>query len=107
MNKFLNNYLHDLKDANPELEIIEAGSAFWNKINEHSNMLNRYDIYWPLEMNDAEIDENDEEDISSGLVFNIDTWDWRKKSPDEIENTKDDDNIVKYDIENELFINFK
>ena len=63
-------------------------------------------MYWPLENNEFEAYEIDD-DISWGLVYPVDTWDWRIKSPDEIENTKDEDHIVKYEIENEMMITFK
>jgi len=36
----------------------------------------------------------------------MDNPEWRLKSPDEIENTVEEDQIVKFDIENELEINF-
>lgn len=62
---------------------------------------------WPLENRELDQDYKEEDSMSSGLVYHIDTWDWRLKSPDEINNTKDEDHIVKYDIENDLVINFK
>ncbi len=103
---FINNYIQDLKEFNPELEIEIKGEEFWNEINEHSNLLSQYEMYWPLENNEFEDYEIDD-DISWGLVYPVDTWDWRIKSPDEIENTKDEDHIVKYEIENEMMITFK
>lgn len=54
-----------------------------------------------------ELDEKDEDDYSDGLVFRIDTDAWRLKSPDEIDQTHEEDMICKYDVYNDFEINFR
>lgn len=95
-----------MKEANPEIEFEIKGEEFWDEISELSSSLSRFENLWPLENNEYEAYELDD-DVNTDIVFPIDTWDWRLKSPDEIENTKDEEKIVKYEIENDMMISFK
>lgn len=106
--QFVNIYLDNLRDRHPELEIVAKDrSEFWDEIDKYSRLKDSTLSLWPNENKDIEFDERDEEDLSVGLVYHVDNSDWRLKSPDEIENTHVEDCIVKYEIENELEINFK
>lgn len=105
---FVNIYLENLKQVNPELEIETKDKAeFWEELSKESQLKGQNLILWPCENKDVDLDEKDEDDYSDGLVFRIDTDAWRLKSPDEIEQTHDEDMVCKYDVYNDFEINFR
>lgn len=105
---FVNIYLENLKQNHPELEIeIKDRSEFWDEIDKNSQTYDTTLSLWPLENRDIELDEKDEEDLSVGLVYHLNNPEWRIKSPDEIDNTFDEDNIVKFEVENDFEIKFQ
>jgi len=103
-----NDFVTFIKKDFPELKIeAKSKEEFWDKIDEKSQKWQDFSDLWPLENKEIEIDEKDEEDISSGLVYYMDNPNWRLKSPDEIMNTHEENNICLFDIDNDMEINFK
>lgn len=57
---------------------------------------------WPKESREVDQEEKDEEDISDGLVFHLDTSEWRLTSPDEV-----DEWAAKFEVGDEMNVRFK